>query len=152
MAIVKRYSPGKDTANLAEMSRVNRTRSVLWQVGTMENDFWSSLDELVTTSKIQIDRPKGTTHPRYPSFFYPLDYGYLEDTRSPDGGGIDVWVGSLPGRKVTALICTVDMVKRDSEIKLLLGCTPQQALEILGVHNSGLMAAVLIERPMEECL
>ncbi len=134
------------------MSRVNRTRSVLWQVRTMEDDFWSKLDELVTASKIRIDRPRGTTHPRYPSFFYPLDYGYLEDTCSPDGGGIDVWVGSLSGQKVTAFICTVDMVKRDSEIKVLLGCTPREALEILGVHNTGLMAAVLIERPMEERL
>jgi inorganic pyrophosphatase len=26
---------------------------------------------------------------------YPLDYGYLEITTSSDGGGIDVWFGSL---------------------------------------------------------
>ena len=113
----------------------------------MEKAFWSRLDELVVASEIHIDRPKGTTHPRYPSFFYPLDYGYLEDTRSPDGNGIDVWVGSLPDQKVTALICTVDMLKRDSEIKLLLGCTPQQAQEILGVHNTDFQSAMLIERP-----
>jgi len=112
----------------------------------MEKAFWSRLDELVVTSKIQIDRPRGAAHPRYPSFFYPLDYGYLEDTRSPDGNGIDVWVGSLPDQKVTALICTVDMLKRDSEIKLLLGCTPQQAQEILGVHNTDFQSAMLIER------
>lgn len=58
--------------------------------------FWAALDELVATSTVRIDRPKGTAHPRYPSFIYPLDYGYLEGTQAADGGGIDVWVGSLP--------------------------------------------------------
>ncbi len=117
----------------------------------MEDNFWSRLDELVAASQIQIDRPKGTPHPRYPSFFYPLDYGYLEDTRSPDGNGIDVWVGSLPDKKLNAIVCTVDKVKRDSEVKLLIGCTAQEMRQILDVHNSELQAAILIERPMEKC-
>lgn len=43
-------------------------------------DFWLKLDQLVAASNLKIDRPKGTSHPRYPSFIYPLDYGYLEDT------------------------------------------------------------------------
>jgi inorganic pyrophosphatase len=117
----------------------------------MENDFWSKLEELVAACQWRIDRPKGTTHPRYPSFVYPIDYGYLEDTRSPDGGGIDIWVGSLPDKKVNAIVCTVDRVKRDSEVKLLIGCTAQEKQQILGVHNTGLQAAILIERPTEEC-
>ena len=116
----------------------------------MEQDFWLKLDKLVATCKINIDRPKGTSHPRYPSFFYPLDYGYLEDTRSPDGNGIDIWAGSLPEKKVTAIVCTVDLIKRDSEVKLLLGCTLQEAQIILGVHNTELQSAILIERPTGE--
>jgi inorganic pyrophosphatase len=151
VAIAKQYSPGRDTRDLAEISRVNKTRTVLWQVRTMENDFWLKLDELIATCQWRIDRPKGTAHPRYPSFVYPIDYGYLEDTRSPDGGGIDIWVGSLPDRKVNAIVCTVDRVKRDSEVKLLIGCTAQEMQQILGVHNTGLQAAILIERPTEEC-
>jgi len=119
------------------------------QYPKMQNDFWSTLDQLVATCQWCVDRPKGTAHPRYPSFVYPIDYGYLADTRSPDGNGIDIWVGSLPDKKVNAVVCTVDMVKRDSEIKLLLGCTPQEAIAILGVHNSGSQSAMLIERPAE---
>ena len=65
-----------------------------------------------------------------------------------DGGGIDVWVGSLPERRLTALICTVDLEKYDSEIKLLLGCTPQEAQEILQVHNDASQAGMLIERTL----
>lgn len=113
----------------------------------MSSDFWRGLDELVQACPLKIDRPKGTPHPRYPDFLYPLDYGYLEGTTAGDGAGIDVWRGSLPEKQVTAIICAVDLEKRDSETKLLLGCTPQEAHSILAIHNEGTQSAILIERP-----
>ena len=112
----------------------------------MDTAFWASLDELVASSKVVIDRPQGSAHPRYPSLIYPYDYGYLENTTSADGGGIDVWVGSLPDKAVTALVCTVDLRKRDTELKLLLGCTSQEAQAILSHHNYCSQAAILVER------
>lgn len=33
-------------------------------------EFWNALDELVSNSEIVIDRPKGTSHPKYPDFIY----------------------------------------------------------------------------------
>jgi ribosomal-protein-alanine N-acetyltransferase len=54
--------------------------------------FWSAVDSLIAQSEIVIDRLMGTKHPRH-DFMYPLDYGYLKDTTSPDGGGIDVCAG-----------------------------------------------------------
>lgn len=110
------------------------------------SDFWNKLDQLAAVSDLKIDRPSGSPHPRYPSFVYPLDYGFLEDTRSGDGDGIDVWVGSLPGRTVTAIVCTVDLEKRDVEVKMLLGCTPEEVQEILATHNRGSQSAILVER------
>jgi len=59
-----------------------------------KDGFWSAVDTLIAKPEIVIDRPKGTKHPRF-DFIYPLDYGYLKDTTSHDGGGIDVWRGSL---------------------------------------------------------
>jgi len=109
-------------------------------------NFWLALDRLVAISTLRIDRPKGTPHPHYPDFIYPYDYGYLEGTTSGDGSGIDIWVGTLPDRHVTAVILSVDLEKRDTEIKLLLGCTPGEAAEILATHNDGSQAAILIER------
>jgi inorganic pyrophosphatase len=53
--------------------------------------FWHALDILVDTSTLTIDRPKGSAHPRYADFRYPLDYGYLEGTTSGDSLGIDIW-------------------------------------------------------------
>ncbi|MBI5565736.1 MAG: inorganic pyrophosphatase [Chloroflexi bacterium] len=108
--------------------------------------FWSTLDRLVAESQLVIDRPHGTSHPRYPEFIYPLDYGYLEGTTAADGDGIDVWIGSLPDRALKAIVCTVDLIGRDAEIKLLLGCTREEAQIILATHNSGPQAATLIER------
>lgn len=36
-----------------------------------------------------------------------------------DGAGIDVWVGSAK-KQVDAIMCIVDLMKRDSEIKILI--------------------------------
>ncbi|MBN1935889.1 MAG: inorganic pyrophosphatase [Anaerolineae bacterium] len=109
--------------------------------------FWAYLDRLVAESEIVIDRPAGSAHPRYPDFIYPHPYGYLDGTQSMDGGGVDVWVGSLPEKRVVAIVSTVNLEKRDAEVKLLIGCTAQEMQTILKTHNWGLQAGVLIERP-----
>ena len=109
--------------------------------------FWEAVDKLVDESKVVIDRPKGTHHPRFPSIIFPVDYGYLEHTTSPDGNGIDVWQGTDTAGKIDAIICTVDLMKKDSEIKLLIGCTPDERKTILEFHNeSEYMKGILIER------
>lgn len=109
--------------------------------------FWEAIDTLVNESKVVIDRPKDSSHPRFPDMVYPVDYGYLENTTSPDGGGIDVYQGTEHPVKVDAIICTVDLMKRDSEIKLLIGCTPEEKKTILAFHNeSEYMKGILIEK------
>ena len=111
-----------------------------------DSSFWTALDQLVAESEIIIDRPKGSTHPRYPDFVYRVDYGYLKNTSSMDGDGIDVWVGSN-GKTVDAIVCTVDLMKRDSEIKILIGCTEQEKQIIYETHNeSEWMKGILIRR------
>ena len=109
-------------------------------------DFWKALDELVNSSEIVIDRPKGTAHPKYPDFIYKMDYGYLKNTSAMDGDGIDVWVGS--GEKtVDAIMCIVDLIKKDSEIKILIGCTEEEKLEVYNTHNeTQYMKGILIRR------
>ena len=113
----------------------------------MNEPFWEAVDKLVSESKVVIDRPKGTHHPRFPSIIYPVDYGYLENTTSPDGGGIDIWRGTSLSDKVDAIICTIDLMKKDSEIKLLIGCTHEEKQNVLAFHNeSEYMKGILIER------
>ena len=111
------------------------------------------MTELLTTSVIVIDRPKGSTHPRYGKAIYPLDYGYLEDTTSSDGGGIDVWIGSLNSvidqgstKILTGILCTFDTLKRDAEIKLLIGCAKEDVQVIQEFHTE--MQTLYIPNPM----
>ena len=111
--------------------------------------FWTALDKLVSDSKIIIDRPKGSHHPKYPTFVYPVDYGYLENTSSMDGGGIDVWKGT-DGEGIDAIVCTVDLMKKDSEIKILIGCGEDEKQLVLDAHNnSEYMKGILIRRDAE---
>ena len=113
-----------------------------------ELSFWGALEELVRRFPPVVDRPRGSTHPRYPSIRYPLDYGYLNGSTSTDGEGVDVWLGSRLELGLTAVICTVDLVKGDSELKLLLGCTPEDAQTVLSFHNQNqFVRGMLISRP-----
>jgi inorganic pyrophosphatase len=109
--------------------------------------FWTNLDRLVAEGQVIVDRPRGSGHPRYPSFVYPLDYGYLAATRAADGDGVDVWRGSRQGAGVTGVLCTVDLEKKDVELKVLLDCTPDELQRILAMHREGKQSAILLERP-----
>jgi inorganic pyrophosphatase len=120
---------------------------------TPDPSFWQTMTELLATHPITIDRPKGSSHPRYPEVIYPLDYGYLENTTSGDGGGIDVWLGSLisvmnqsSAKTLTGILCTFDTLKRDAEIKLLPGCTGADIQTIRGFHKE--MPSLYIPNPM----
>jgi len=110
-------------------------------------EFWASVDTLIEKSEIVIDRPKGSVHPDFSDIIYAIDYGYLNGSTSMDGGGIDIWVGSKRTNTVDAIICTVDLEKNDSEIKLLFNCTEKEKDMILEFHNnSPYMKGVLIRR------
>jgi inorganic pyrophosphatase len=109
--------------------------------------FWQGMEQLIVTNKIIIDRPKGNPHPRYPQLIYPLDYGYLENTTASDGDGIDVWMGSLQTKTLTGILCTFDKIKRDAEIKLLIGCTNEDVQVIRNFNNEMLM--LFIPNPTE---
>ena len=120
---------------------------------TADTAFWQSMERLLTTHAIVIDRPRGSSHPRYPGVVYPLDYGYLEHTTSTDGGGIDVWLGSLnrikgkrSGKTLTGILCTFDTLKRDAEIKLLIGCNEADIQIIRDFHKE--MHTLYIPNPV----
>lgn len=113
----------------------------------LNTDFWTALDELISSSEIIIDRPKGTSHPKYPNFLYKVDYGYLKNTASMDGNGIDVWVGTDSQKQADAIMCILDLTKKDSEIKILIGCTEEEKEIVYQTHNeTEFMKGILIKR------
>jgi inorganic pyrophosphatase len=109
-------------------------------------DYWWSLDELVRMNELVIDRPKGSPHPNFPNATHPLDYGYLKGTMGGDGDGVDVWRGRLESCKVQASIVTVDLLKANAEVKLIVGCTDKEMEEALNYHNTFSQSGILVKR------
>lgn len=102
-----------------------------------DTGYWTALEKLVAENRILIERPKGSRHPRFPEMIYPLDYGFLDGTNSNDGAEADIWRGTLPGNAITGAVCTVDLVKRNAEVKILIGCTPDEIAIIDEFYNTG---------------
>lgn len=112
----------------------------------ISNLFWQEMQQILWSSKITIDRPKGTSHPRYPEKIYPLDYGYLEGTRAGDNAGIDVWIGTTNSQTLTGILCTLDTIKKDAEIKLLCGCSQTEVDRVLTFLGKS-MQWIFLEKP-----
>lgn len=115
----------------------------------LENNayFWQKLDSLYFSSSVVIDRPKNSKHPKYEDMIYPVDYGYLTDTLSTDGSQIDVFFGSDESKKINSIAVSTDIIKRDCEIKLLIGCTDEEEAEVLHMLNvSENQKAILVRR------
>ncbi len=100
----------------------------------------------MTECEVEIDRPRGSVHPVMKDVVYPLDYGFLVGTRGGDGDGIDVWLGESGERQVTGLVVTIDLYKRDSEQKILIGCSRAEADVIHQFHNVKMQHAMLLWR------
>lgn len=109
--------------------------------------FWQKLDTLYLSSKLVIDRPKHTSHYKYSNLIYPVDYGYLNDTAGSDQSPIDVFKGSNPSSKVEAVVVTADILKKDCEAKLIVGCSEEEIHEILVFLNqTEFQKAILLRR------
>ena len=93
---------------------------------TSESEFWRAMERLIADSEIVIERARGTRHPEHTQIVYPLDYGCLKGTSSSDGEEIDLFLGSESSRRLNGAFVTVDLEKRDCEIKLLIGCTADE--------------------------
>ncbi|MBO5144661.1 MAG: inorganic pyrophosphatase [Lachnospiraceae bacterium] len=76
----------------------------------------------------------------------PIDFGYLKNTTSMDNAGIDVWVGTAE-KRIDAIMCTVNLMKKDSEIKILIGCTEKEKAIVYETHNeTPYMKGIMIRR------
>jgi len=112
-------------------------------------DFWNRLEKLIEENEIMIDRPKGSTHPKFDNFTFPLDYGYLKNTSSNDGNEIDIWKGSLISTQLIAIACTVDSMKKDSEIKLFVGCSSDEIEILIDFYDNNMyMSGMFINNPL----
>jgi inorganic pyrophosphatase len=110
-------------------------------------EYWERLDKLIRDNGIAIDRKKGSMHPRYESIVYPIDYGYIKNTTSMDNGGIDVFYGNKGDNNIQGILCTIDILKKDSEIKVLYNCTEEEIEIARKFMESEYMSCLLIMKP-----
>lgn len=82
---------------------------------------WEHWDRLIAERGVEIDRPKGTAHPRYPEWVYPLDYGFIPGTVGGDDREVDVFCGTAGTGLTAAFAVRHDDVE---EIKLLWNASP----------------------------
>lgn len=109
--------------------------------------YWKNVDTLISSSEVVVDRARGEAHPDYDDMIYPINYGYLAGTTVADGGGIDVFIGASGEKRARAVVFTVDLTKRDAEVKFLLGCTDDEMrtiVEFLNERDS--MHCLLVKR------
>ncbi|MCB9991890.1 MAG: inorganic diphosphatase [Rhodospirillales bacterium] len=69
------------------------------------------------TVDVRIDRPLGSAHPDHPSLIYPVNYGFLPDTKAADGEEIDAYVLG-PDQPLTHFSGQViALIRRDDDIE-----------------------------------
>lgn len=108
--------------------------------------FWQKIDTIFSSNKLVITKKKDECHSVYKNLRYPVDYGNLDDTL-PENSGICVFTGSGKAAFVESIIVAADILKKDIEVKLLIGCTPEEELTILEFLNqTEFQKGILIRR------
>jgi len=71
--------------------------------------------------EVEMDRELGSKHPRH-DFVYEVNYGYVPDTRAPDGGEVDVYVLGIdkPIKKFSGTCIAVIHRTDDDDDKLIV--------------------------------
>jgi len=95
--------------------------------------FWQKIDTLYLSSDFVLSAPKNSKHPVYDNLIYPVDYGYLHDNNTDES--IHMYKGTLLTSGVDGIIICADILKKDIEVKLLVGCTQEEELKILEFLN-----------------
>ena len=96
--------------------------------------FWNKIDTIVLSSTCTITSKKGTKHSKY-NLIYPVDYGILTDPLESDQQPIGIFVGSQKTNVVSALAVTADILSKECESKLLLGCTEKETKAVMQFLN-----------------
>ena len=71
---------------------------------------------------VVIDRPLGSAHPRHPDIVYPVNYGYIPNTRAGDLEPIDAYIlgVDVPVPSFLGLVIAIVVRRDDVEDKLVV--------------------------------
>jgi len=70
---------------------------------------------------VKIDRPLGSKHPEW-NFIYPVNYGFVPNTKAPDGEELDAYVlgVSEPIKELTGICIAIIHRTKDDDDKLVV--------------------------------
>lgn len=70
---------------------------------------------------VKMDRPLGSKHPKW-NFIYPVNYGYIPDTKAPDGEELDAYVLGVfePREEFTGVCIAIIHRTNDDDDKLVV--------------------------------
>lgn len=112
--------------------------------------FWQKIDTLVLSGEFDMSRKKGEKHPDFHNMVYPTNYGHLSDTKSTSGLGVSVYVGSGSKFTVSGLVVAADILQKDLDVKILLGCNDEEVEDVLHFLNqTDFQKTVFIKRGTE---
>ena len=122
-------------------------------MGNYENNafFWQKIDTLVFSSKFVLSRKQGEQHPEYKNLIYPVDYGhYVDLAADTNEGGIAVFRGSEKSSMVKTAVIAADILQKEIDVKLLVGCTKaEEGLILRFLNEADFQKAILVRRGNE---
>lgn len=73
------------------------------------------------TVTVQMDRPLGSKHPKW-GYVYPVNYGFVPNTKAPDGAELDVYVLGIsePVETFTGTCIAIIHRTNDDDDKLIV--------------------------------
>lgn len=109
--------------------------------------FWERLDNIYESCKMIIDRQRNSCHYKYSNLVYPVDYGYLIDSSGNEHTPIDIYKGSEHDKGVQAIVISADILKKDCEVKLIVGCSDDELNDIYTFTNqTQLQKSIILNR------
>jgi inorganic pyrophosphatase len=79
------------------------------------------------TVTVVMDRPLGSKHPEH-GYVYPINYGFVPETKSPDGGELDAYVLGVDVPLEEFSGCCIAVIHRlnDDDDKLIVALEGKQ--------------------------
>jgi inorganic pyrophosphatase len=90
---------------------------------------WATWEATWKKSGVIVDRPRGSSHPRYSKMIYPIDYGHIPSTVGGDDEEVDVFVGRT-ATGIVGAIFTKDALKGNEEMKLLINMSKEEIYRV----------------------
>ncbi len=97
--------------------------------------FWQKVETLLLSGNLKMEKKKGDVHSTFGNLIYPTDYGHLVDAKGAGEYGVSVYVGTGNHMEISALVVAVDILTKELDVKMLVGCNDDEIEDVLRFLN-----------------